>query len=117
MNRTLCALVILSGCWSICGCTSARPSGLPIGSVLVAEGWLPMSFAPAEDGRLYVWDQDDRRIRLTLDLARGQGAWFDVQSGIVRVGGGDAVGRVGSYARYQLFFHPAVVPPRGGGPG
>ena len=93
-----------------CNLSSGKPSGLPTGAVLVAEGFSPLSYEAPTDGRVYVWDSADHRVVYEADLRRGQSIWLDVQSGWVLVDHKpikDSAGRpvqVGSYVYHWLFF-------------
>jgi hypothetical protein len=96
---------------TVAGCTSGKPSGLPIGSVLVVEQWLPIRFSAEEDGRLFIWDQGHHRMAYETDLRRGQGVWLDVVTGWIFVGATPVKGRINPYARHQLFFSRAATRP------
>ena len=98
-----------------CALNTGKPSGVPKGSILVAEGWSPLSYKSDADGRVYVWDSADQRVAYEADLRRGQSIWLDVQSGWVMIDdkpSKDRAGQpvqVGSYVYHWLFFHPSAV--------
>lgn len=110
--RDMMAFLLVPALTMSIGCTSGEPSGLPIGSVLVEEKWLPLTFHAEDDGRLYIWDQGHHRMAFETDLRQGQAVWVDFITGWVFV---DLQPRkdvgIDPYARHQLFFSRATTRP------
>ena len=107
----LVAFVFAAALVPVAGCTSGKPSGLPIGSELVVEKWLPIRFNAEEDGRLFIWDQGHHRMTFETDLRRGEGVWLDFTTGWIFLGSTPVKGRIDPYARHQLFFSRAATRP------
>jgi hypothetical protein len=93
-------MAFLSGC-------ADRPMSVPASASLMTEGSQRASFRATDDGRVYVTDDNDKKILYQGDINKGEMVEVNAQDDRILVGGRTVSERaMDDNHQYRLFFEP-----------
>jgi hypothetical protein len=70
----------------LAGCMADRSSQIPANARLASEGTGQVTYRAADDGKVYVFDQNDNKIIYSGDIQKGQIVTVDPQANRVMIG-------------------------------